>query len=141
MTHDPTVIEHDHARERFEALLRERKAAPFEWGRNDCCMFAADCVQAITGADLAADLRGEYSTAQQAARVLAQLGGIEAAAARAGDEIPPLCAAWGDIGLVTLEDRQLLAVCTGMNWVAPAAAGLAVRSLPEAAKAWRVRRG
>jgi hypothetical protein len=141
MTHDPADTQRDLARERFEALLRTRIAAPFEWGVNDCCLFAADAVQAITGEDLAADLRGAYGSALEAARVLRDVGGIEAAAARAGDEIAPLAATWGDVGLIRLDDRELLAVCTGANWVAPAAGGLAARSLPEAVKAWRVRRG
>jgi hypothetical protein len=141
MTHDPTLATPDPARERFDALLRTRTLAPFAWGSNDCCLFAADCVQVITGRDLAADLRGSYGSALEAARVLAELGGIEAAGARAGPEIPPLAAGWGDVGLISLDDRQLLAVCVGLCWVAPAAGGLAARGLQEAVKAWRVSRG
>ena len=141
MTHDPTDTVCDEARTRFEALLRDRMAKPFEWGVHDCCLWAADCVLAITGADPAADLRGSYSTGLEAARLLRGLGGIEVAATRAGAEIPPLAAGWGDVGLIALEDRQLLAVCTGANWVAPGAQGLAARGLEEAKRAWRVSRG
>ena len=35
--------------ERLDALLRSRASVPFEWGRNDCCTFVADAIEAMTG--------------------------------------------------------------------------------------------
>ena len=141
MTHDPTDTVPDHGRLRFDALIGDRMAAPFAWGANDCCMFAADCVQALTGHDPAAAFRGTYSDARGAVKVLEAVGGLEHAAVMAGDPIPPLMAGIGDVGLVQLEDRELLAVCVGAVWLAPAAGGLAARPLDAASKAWRVNRG
>lgn len=34
-----------------------RRSVPFAWGSNDCRLFAADAVQAMTGVDHAAELR------------------------------------------------------------------------------------
>jgi hypothetical protein len=43
-------------------FLEGRKAAPFAWGANDCALFAADAVNAMTGTDLGASYRGKYTT-------------------------------------------------------------------------------
>ena len=141
MTHDATRTLRDEPRERFDALVRDRMATTFAWGQHDCCLFAADCVLAQTGIDLAADLRGTYTDAMGAARALQFIGGIKAAGDRAGPAIPALAARVGDVGLVMLEDRELLAVCAGPVWLAPAATGLAARPLSGARLAWRVARG
>lgn len=136
-THDPTKITPNAWRPRFDALIRARMAAPFVWGTNDCCMFAADAVQTITGTDLAADLRGTYTTAQQATTVLQRIGGLEAAGARAGAEIGPLFAQIGDVGIASDGEQDVLAVCAGSVWLVPVAAGLAALPLAAGKKAWR----
>ena len=140
MTHDPSKVQTSAWRVRFEAALQERMRRPFAWGTHDCCIFAADMVQAQTGVDLAADLRGSYSDAAGAARALATLGGIEVAGARAGEEIPPLHAQVGDIGLVHFDGRDMLAVCSGMHWLTPATRGMGAQPFASASRAWRVAR-
>lgn len=122
----------------LDALVAARMRQPFEWGEHDCCMWAADCVLAMTGTDHAADVRGSYSDAAGALRVLAQLGGIEAVGGRAGAPVAPFGASVGDVGLVESTGRPLLAVCIGAVWLAPAAAGLAAHPLTDASKAWKV---
>ncbi len=123
-------------------LVEQRMAAPFAWGSNDCCLFAADAVLAITGQDLAADLRGTYSSAQQAARVLKRLGGVAAIpAARGLVEVPPLMAQRGDLLLMPQQDGQIdcaLYVCTGSQACAPGQDGLKFWPIDQAIKAWRV---
>ena len=46
----------------FHDFLLARATMPFQWGSNDCALFAADGVQAITGIDIASDFRGKYTT-------------------------------------------------------------------------------
>jgi hypothetical protein len=138
MMHDALLTTPCAWRPRFEALVAARMHTPFAWGVHDCCLWAADCVLTITGVDHAADLRGTYSAALEAQRVLVRLGGIEAVAARAGPRIGPFAAAVGDVGLIALDDRALLAVCVGAFWLAPAAKGLAAHSLDVATAAWSV---
>lgn len=123
----------------FDALVQARMRTPFAWGVHDCCLFAADCVQARTGRDPAADLRGAYRSERGALRVLARIGGLAGAGARCGAEIPPLCAGACDVGIVRDAGRELLAVCTGEVWLAPsmAQAGLAALPLDAATRAWR----
>jgi hypothetical protein len=57
-------------------FIEERRSVPFVWGQNDCCLFAADWVERCTGFDPAAELRGKYSSALSAARILEKHGGV-----------------------------------------------------------------
>lgn len=125
----------------LDAFIRSRLPMPFSWGHNDCCLFAADAVQAMTGQDLAAAERGTYATASEALELVQRLGGLQAIADRAGQRVPPLTAQRGDIGLVSVNGRDLLAVCLGPYWVAPTGGGLAPIALADARMAWRVARG
>lgn len=60
--------------EQLNDVIDAARKTPFEWGRHDCCLFAADAVQAITGVDHAADYRGAYKTARGAKRALRKRG-------------------------------------------------------------------
>jgi hypothetical protein len=52
-------------KQNWQTLLHEflelRGPAPFAWGSNDCALFAADAVMAMTGADMGAPVRGKYT--------------------------------------------------------------------------------
>jgi hypothetical protein len=123
---------------RLEALIAQRMAAPFEWGQRDCCLWAADVVLAVTGHDPAADLRGAYSTAAQAAAAIKRLHGIKAACARRlGPAVPPIMAQAGDVGLIMEGDRPAAVGYTGGNWLAQGPDG--VVPVPDSAVfvAWR----
>lgn len=122
----------------FSSFVRERARRPFEWGSNDCCLFAADAVQAMTGVDHAAALRG-YTSAREAARVVAANGGLRKIASEAlGAEISPLLAGVGDLVLVENAGRELLAICNGGTALAPGEEGTVVVSMESARAAWRV---
>ncbi len=56
--------------ERLHAAVAARRGQPFQWGENDCALFACDLVEAATGVDYAAPFRGRYRTAAGAARAL-----------------------------------------------------------------------
>lgn len=155
-TQDPALANADHAavlplrlvpatrlpdwRQRFGALVTDRARKPFAWGRQDCAIFAADCAWAITGQDPAAEVRGAYSTAFGAARVLYSLGGglQDMATAAFGPSVPPLMATVGDVVLVQTPDGPALTVCNGDHLLGPSSNGLAVMSLADGLQAWRV---
>jgi hypothetical protein len=62
-------------------FLETRARQPFAWGANDCALFAADAVQAMTGKDLGAAFRGKYSTQAEAeAQMTATCGSADALA-------------------------------------------------------------
>jgi hypothetical protein len=57
-------------------FLAEAAREPFQWGRSDCFLFAADWVRLRTGYDPASPWRGSYRTALGAARAMRQAGGV-----------------------------------------------------------------
>lgn len=128
------------ADERLRELLRLRQFQPFQWGVQDCCLFAADAVQVQIGVDPAEPLRGRYATELQAARLLHAAGGVEGIARQVlGDPLPaPLLACQGDVVMVADAGRDVLAVCVGDCLRLPSAHGLALMPLRSARMAWRV---
>ena len=122
----------------FEALVQARMTQPFAWGTQDCCLWAADAVQALTGLDHAAEFRGTYQTAVGAAKALAAAGGLAALAARAGHPIAPLLACGGDVGIVSVDETEVLGVCAGPVWLVAATEGLGVVAFDACTAAWKV---
>ncbi len=55
----------------FIASVRER---PFTWAANDCCTFAAGCVEAMTGEDAMAEFRGNYADEMTGKAALKEIG-------------------------------------------------------------------
>lgn len=127
---------------RLAGLVTDRLAEPFAWGPNDCAAWAADAVQAQTGADALAELRGHRETALQALRREEAIGGIPAALARAGlPEVLPTLARRGDLVLLRPQPGQargVLAVCLGEVACAPGPEGLDSVPMAQAERAWRV---
>jgi len=132
---------------RLALALREAQGRPFAWGGHDCCLFAADCVLAMTGFDAAHWFRGSYSTALGAARKLKEYsgGGVEQtmeliAVGMGWPEIPPAFARRGDVALVAVDDGPGLGIIDTLGKVAVAVRprGLARLPLREALRAWRV---
>ena len=108
-------------------MLCSRLRTPFEWGVFDCCLFAADAVQAVTGVDLAERYRG-YHGARQGLRTLDRAGGVGLIATRALGFPQRLDVARpGDLVLVPADkrDREALAVVvSGDVATLPGAVGL-----------------
>ncbi|GGB15175.1 hypothetical protein GCM10011380_00730 [Sphingomonas metalli] len=60
--------------ERLHDYLAAQEGAEFVWGKNDCALFAAGAVQAMTGEDPATAYRGRYTTAAGSVRALKRYG-------------------------------------------------------------------
>lgn len=123
---------------RLAEFAKERASMPFEWGRNDCCLFTVDAVAAITGVDHAARFRG-YSTALAAARVVEEQGGVRQLAIDAwGPSVAPAFATVGDVVLMQNEGRELLAICNGTNAIGPGPERMDVMDMSNALAAWKI---
>lgn len=136
-SHDPTQTVPVDGHERLHAFIRDRMRTPFEWGVQDCCLFAADAHLARIGVDVATDVRGTYSDALGAHRTLERIGGLDGAAARFGTRCPPLCASFGDVGIVNDGERDALGVCVGEFWLVTTKDGLGALPLTAAKAAWK----
>lgn len=134
--------------ERLGQYLQDCSERPFVWGQHDCCLFAADVIQTLTGVDPAAELRGTYESALGAARVIKDNGGFEGfidslAAKLEVEEIHPGLAQRGDVVMVKSENQLLgemaLAV-VGLDGklVVPGERGLITLPSDTAVKAWRI---
>lgn len=126
----------------FETFLNQYREQAFEWGKCDCCLFAADWIKVNTAEDLAADLRGKYSTELGANRALKKLGfdGVTAIAdARIGEGLSPLQLNRGDIALVKnhVEQDTLGIVYGNQIWVL-GLNGIETLPVTTAIKGWRV---
>lgn len=55
-------------------FIQARRKRRFKWGKDDCALFAADCVKHITGVDYAEEFRGKYSDEKGAKSVLIKEG-------------------------------------------------------------------
>lgn len=125
---------------RFEAFVRERRAMPFAWSRNDCATFAADAVLALTGSDLVPPgWRGVHTCAPAALRAVRAAGGLPALAAAAlGEPVPVLMAGVGDVLLVPMGRHVALGICNGHTVLGPGRSGLVALPMAGALTCWRV---
>lgn len=143
-----TRIEHWATRPYHEFLLARAKM-PFAWGQNDCALFAADGVLAITGVDIAAEFRGKYSDERSAFAAIKQVAGgstVADAAAWCAEKHGlaelkfPLMAQRGDL-VVFQNGANLIAGLVHLNgrhMVSVAESGAVRFSITEVKRAWRV---
>lgn len=113
---------------------------PFEWGVSDCTLFAASAAAEMTGVDFAKALRGKYSSARGAQRLMDEAGGLSAILLSTGlEEVQPLCAQRGDAVMVETDGREALGVI-GMDGgvVCQGPDGLTFLPIDRALRAWRV---
>jgi hypothetical protein len=130
-----------------------RAFAPFEWGVNDCALFVADAVRAMTGADIAEDFRG-YTDEAGAFAAIARVTGaaadaeitVDAAAEYCAQKYGlveyefPLHAKRGDICTLEESGRLILALVhlNGAEAVAPGERKLKRFPITEIRRAWHV---
>jgi len=111
--------------EALHAYAASHMRTPFAWGEHDCVLFAAGAVQAQTGLDRLAGYRGRWTSARGAARVLASLGGLQAAVDSVLTPIAPAMAQRGDVaGWLDQDGRLQLAIVEGDAVMGPGLAGL-----------------
>ena len=96
---------------RLNDVIAAATERPFSWGGQDCMLFAADCVEAVTGTDPAADLRGTYDSKETGMAVLKSAGGVSRLIARIAGragcrEIVPAYGKRGDVCVVRVTMRD-----------------------------------
>lgn len=129
--------------DRLAAFVDSRRALPFAWGSNDCCSFAIDAVEAITGRRV---WDVTWTDEAGARAVIEEAGGLIAAVssalgrpgqnwreARRGDVVlAEQPEPYGDMG------RDGLMICVGTDLAGPSAAGLGFTLCRKAKLVWRV---
>lgn len=127
---------------RLDAVLRAAETRPFAWGRQDCALFACDCIAAMCGEDPAARFRGRYRTARGACRAIRRLGGArdlgDLATKALGAAIAPAFARRGDLAEVETDGGPALGIVLGGVIALVAPEGLVRVGVDRARRAWRV---
>ena len=132
----------------LDSFLGAHANRRFEYGTWDCCLFVCEAIAAMTGVDLAASYRGQYSTRAGARRLIGEQFGTvsilavaeNAAAAHDMPEVPVPHAQRGDMvlvargrdyspGLVALNGREAIVTSKRGLWRLP---------LSRAVRAWQV---
>lgn len=129
---------------RLNAMIDKHGRLPHDWGKQDCVLFAADCVWAVTAKDPAAGLRRTYDSEAGALRLIAEAGGLEAlvearlaAAGIPSQRIDPRFAQRGDLCLI--ENGKALGIIHGSGILAKALTGLQQHPIADAAICWAFR--
>lgn len=90
---------------RLIAMTIRHLSTPPEWGVSDCLLTVADAIEAVTGVDLAAKIRGTYDSEIGAAKLLRRrrMKTVEDALAKLLPETGRLMAQRGDVGTIERE--------------------------------------
>jgi hypothetical protein len=128
------------------AAIEAKQTQPFVWGMYDCSLFVADVVFAFTGVDVALELRGAYSSRDEAeglikkhtktkklSRLMRQL-----AQAHGMEEIRPAMAGRGDVMLFPSDLGETLGLCDGHQIIAMGYEGVKAFPRTLATRAWRI---
>lgn len=122
-------------------FIDSRRETPFQWGRNDCALFCADAVQAVTGNDFAEAYRGRYSTAIGSVIALRDAGHDSIASVITGffgDPVPVDYLQRGDIAFFNHGRGDTIGIVCGANVAAPGESGLVFFDMSMCEKGWRV---
>lgn len=132
-------MKHPDWHNRLITVIRAAEKRPFLWGVHDCCLFAADCAEAMSGVNYAADWRGTYDSETGAKKALLRGGGsLEKVLANNLDEVPVKLAQRGDIAVVENAGARCAGVIySGAVWVPGETGLICLRVKP--LSVWRVR--
>ncbi|ASD58625.1 MULTISPECIES: DUF6950 family protein [unclassified Enterobacter cloacae complex] len=132
-------MKHPDWHNRLIAVIRAAEKRPFLWGEHDCCLFAADCAEAMTGDNFADGWRGTYDSETGAKKALLRGGGsLEKVLAKYLNEVPVKMAQRGDIAVVENAGTRCAGVIYGGAVWAPGETGLVCLRI-KPLSTWRVR--
>lgn len=116
---------------KLAAYIEAHARTPFQWGTFDCALFACNCIQEMTGVDLAPDFRDKYNSlasaqvaihdyaggglAELIEKKTAENGmpGIKLGLASRGDVVLVKQDIGDALGIIGLDGRE--AICAGEN--------------------------
>jgi len=103
-------------RSRLYQLIAEYESVPFEFGSNDCALWAGRVVKAVTGDDVCAEYIGRYKTAIGGYRAFKKATGFASHieyVESALEQVPSSFAQAGDLGFVETDQGRAIVVLLG----------------------------
>lgn len=130
----------DNWREELFKYVAASVREPYAPGKNDCALFSAGAVKAMTGVDLAKGWRGKYRTLAGGYKQLKKKGfdSLPELAAAHFPEIPALMAQVGDLAVVDAPDGEALGVVQGARVWLRLEEGLGFQDITDVKRAFRV---
>lgn len=130
---------------RLEQAVESWRDRVFAWGSADCACFVCHCIEATTGVDLFAEVRGRYDDPVSAVDAIRGVAGSEALTVEDAASfylgpplVSPLLAQRGDVVSVSTAGGPALGICIGRDAVYAAPAGITTVGMPDWLRAWRV---
>lgn len=123
----------------FFAYIEAARSLPFEWGVQDCCLFAAGAIDALTGSTLREQLGATYTDEASALAYIASFGSLEGAVSSwLGPSSAPNFAGPGDIILGDLASGPTIGVCLGVICAFSSPAGMLYQQRSVISMCWTV---
>jgi len=134
--------------ERLDRFVKSRRSTPFAWGTHDCCLFAADAIESMTGVDIAVKFRGKYDSLASCMSVLKGFGYTDIESMIRAElkswqftPVAPVRAHRGDLAMCNLAAGPALCV-VGMNGKESIGVGesglMKLRTYHDFTQAWHV---
>jgi len=98
--------------------IEARAATPFAWGSNDCCLFVAHVVDAMTNGRFVQQLSQRYTDHASALRYIASEGGIGPAVSEYLGQASRIRPQRGDVVLWAGDKGETLGLCVGAELAA-----------------------
>ena len=111
------LIRHSTWEESLSNYLASKLHEPFAYGSNDCCMFAAGAVEAMTGIDPMAEFHGHYADLRSSIKALKEIGAGDLEATIDG-KFPEVAIGYAQRGDLAFFDGSLGVVGGSFAWFA-----------------------
>jgi hypothetical protein len=131
-------VKHPDWPQRLAEYVEASRVAPFAYGSHDCCWFAGNAVEAMTGEN---PMRAfDYTSRLGAERLIRSAGTLDALVNRAlGEPVHSSQAGRGDVVIADLEEGATVGICLGDRCVfATDPVGITFRPREMARAAWRI---
>lgn len=123
---------------RLHNYLSSVYQTPFKYGVFDCGVFSSEAIEAMTGADLASQFRGRYTTRKEALKLV---GTMEQVAERSGlKPVPVVFGQRGDLAVIRSGVKSSLGIVSlhGNDVLSPGKDGLMRVEMNQVTKVFRV---
>lgn len=125
--------------DRLFATIEQVSTEQFAYGKNDCCLFSARVVDAMTGSEYAKKLAEMYHDERSALAYINSFGSIqEAVKDWLGEPANLAYVRRGDVVLFNNEGRETLGICVGDRIVSVGEVGIAYVPMEQAICTWKV---
>ena len=118
--------------------IEEAEHEPFEWGVNDCCLWVAFIIEAMTGIDYAKDFRDIKYAEKDIKELLNNKSLKVTIVSILGNPININFAKRGDVVLGSFKNRETLGICIGEKTAFKSPKGLHQVPTLSCECAWRI---